>query len=144
MCKKISPCTWNTWKYGVHCRWIILKQMYCLQEMCGSPVLRIKRGDWLCRPWNVSGHCTETRIYTFILPLQCQEAKYQFSYFFSLNASQQVGVDFWEQTDTYVTWLDLLEGVNSLHTSRLGLRRRIEGTRLCPAQWQLLDSRTSS
>ena len=43
-----------------------------------------------------------------------------------------------------VTWLHLLEWVNPLYTSRLWLRHRVEGSRVCPAERQLLDSRTSS
>ena len=43
-----------------------------------------------------------------------------------------------------VTWLHLLEWVDPLYASRLWLRHRVEGSRVCPAERQLLDSRTSS
>ena len=65
--------------------------------------------------------------------------QYQISFF-----SHQVCVDLWRQVGKVCTWLHLLEWVNSLYTSRLWLRQRVEGSRVCPAECQLLDSRTSS
>ena len=65
--------------------------------------------------------------------------QYQISFF-----SHQVCVDLWRQVGKVYTWLHLLEWVNSLYTSRLWLRQRVEGSRVCPAECQLLDSRTSS
>lgn len=61
--------------------------------------------------------------------------KYQIAYSLSQKHSLE--------RRAHITWL-LLEWVESLHTSRLWLRHRIEGTRICSAKRQLFDSRTSS
>lgn len=91
-----------------------------------------------------SGHCPESQIHIPVLILQHQETRCPISHFLSPKHFPLSLRGLLRTGGKYVTWLVLLERVNSLHTSRLRLRHGIEGTRICPAQQELFDSRTSS